>query len=130
MRCAIVPHQGEWDEAGIEHIRAIRNEPLQYSLHANAALEQQSLLDVANSTHEVVAMYPTPQGIIVRLYNASGDEQPQRIKLSQKFNSIAEVDLNGNIIKEYQPKKLKGEQMQFNISMPRFGFKTLRLTCD
>ena len=129
MRCAIVPHQDEWDEAGIEQIRANRNEPLQYSLHANAPLELRSLLNVGSSTYEVVAVYPTQQGCIVRLYNTSGDNKPQRIKLSQTFGNVAEVDLNGNIIKEYQPKKLKGEEMQFSISIPRFGFKTLLLTC-
>ena len=124
MHCAIVPHQGEWDEAGIEQIRANRNEPLQYSLHAHAALEQKSLLDVGSSAYEVVAMYPTQQGIVVRLYNASGNDKPQSIILGQEFASVAEIDLNDNLIKEYKLKVGKGKT-QFSISIPRFGFKTL-----
>ena len=124
MHCAIVPHQGEWDEAGIEHIRAIRNEPLQYSLHANAPLEQKSLLNVGNSSYEVVAMYPTQQGIVVRLYNASGNDKPQNIILGQEYASVAEIDLNDNILKEYKLKVGKSKT-QFSISIPRFGFKTL-----
>lgn len=124
MHCAIVPHQGEWDEAGIEQMRVNRNEPLQYSLHANAALEQKSLLNVGNSTYEVVAMYPSQQGFVVRLYNASGNDKPQSIILGQEFASVAEIDLNDNILKEYKLKVGKGKT-QFSISIPRFGFKTL-----
>lgn len=124
MRCAIVPHQGEWDKAGVEQLRANRNEPLQYSLHANATLEQKSLLNVGDSTYEVVAMYPTQDGCVVRLYNASGSDKQQNIKLGQEFTQVAEIDLNDKILKEYKLKRAKDET-QFNISTPRFGFKTL-----
>ena len=69
-------------------------------------------------------MYPTQQGFVVRLYNASGNDKPQRIILGQEFASVAEIDLNDNLIKEYKLKVGKGKT-QFSISIPRFGFKTL-----
>jgi hypothetical protein len=39
-------------------------------------------------------------------------------------SSVAEIDLNDNILKEYKLKVGKGKT-QFSISIPRFGFKTL-----
>lgn len=124
MRCALVPHRGEWDEAQLEQIRASRNEPLLCSLHADAEVEQKSLLSVEGTGYEVVAAYPVEQGWVVRLYNASGDDKVHRVELMVECCNVSEIDLNNNIIGSYNLKTSKLGKA-FEIAMPRFGLKTI-----
>ena len=124
MRCALVPHMGEWDVAQIEQLRAHRSEPLLCSLHADAEVERKSLLKVADSAYELVAAYPVEQGVIARLYNASGDESPCEVWFNGECDKVAEIDLNGNIL-QYHALQKDAEGCRFDISAPRFGIKTL-----
>ena len=124
LRCALVPHQGEWADANIEQIRANRDEPLICSLHADAELEDLSLIDVAGSGYEVVAAYPVEQGWVVRLYNASGDDKVRRVGLAQQCCSVSVMDLNEKIVGSCNVKRGKAGNY-FEISMPRFGLKTI-----
>lgn len=124
MRCALVPHQGEWDAARLEQVRARRSEPLVCSLHAAADVERNSLLEVANSAYELVAAYPVEQGVIVRLYNASGDESPCELLINGECDKVAEIDLNGKTL-QYLALQRGAEGCSVDISAPRFGIKTL-----
>lgn len=124
MRCALVPHSGEWDVAGLEQMRVRRGEPLQCSLHADADMERKSLLEVKSAAHELVAAYPVEQGLVVRLYNASGDESPSEVWLGEECKKVAEIDLNGNIL-QYLTLHRDESGCHFDISAPRFGIKTL-----
>ena len=124
LRCALVPHHGEWDDANIEQIRANRDEPLICSLHADAELEDLSLIDVEGSGYEVVAAYPVEQGWVVRLYNASGDDKVRRVGLAQQCCAVSVMDLNEKIVGSCNVKRGKTGNY-FEISMPRFGLKTI-----
>ena len=124
LRCAIVPHRGEWDKAGVEQLRASRNEPLLCSLHADAEVESRSLLSVKGTGYEVVAAYPVQQGWVVRLYNASGSERSCRVAIAADCCDVAAIDLNDNIVGSYHLKRT-AEGASIDISMPRFGIKTL-----
>lgn len=120
---AIVPHHGEWDEADIERIRAMRAEPLLCSLHEQASLDSCSLLEMEDKGYELVAAYPVEEGIVVRLYNAAGDDKPQSVKLGFEAKSVEQIDLNGKRTAQVAVKSKKGTS-SFNVQMPRFGFRT------
>ena len=124
MRYAIVPHRGEWCDANLEQIRALSNEPLLCSLHADSELENVSLLNVEGTGYEVVAAYPIADGWVVRLYNAAGDDKSRNVKIMAECCNVAEIDLNDNIVGNYNLKKNKAGT-SFDIAMPRFGIKTL-----
>lgn len=119
----IVPHHGTWDEAGIERIRALRAEPLLCSLHEQAAMESCSLMELSHQGYELVAAYPVEEGIVVRIYNASGDDKPQSVKLGFEAKSVEQIDLNGNVTEQIEVKSRKGKS-RFDVQMPRFGFRT------
>lgn len=124
IRCALVPHKGGWDKAGIERVNARRNEPLLWSLHDRTAMENRSLLDTGDSGYEVVAAYPTDQGVVVRLYNAAGKERAEKIHFGKRFTRIDQIDLNNRKTADC---RIKGETegCSITVSIPRFGIKTL-----
>lgn len=120
---ALVPHRGDWDEAGIEQIRAMRAEPLMSSLHEEAEMTSASLMELSGKGYELVAAYPSEEGIVVRLYNAAADEEPQRLMLDFEAEKVEQVDLNGKTTDQVEVKTRKGKS-SFEVQMPRFGFRT------
>lgn len=120
---ALVPHRGDWDEAGIEQIRAMRAEPLLSSLHEEADMTSASLMELSGKGYELVAAYPSEEGIVVRLYNAAADEKPQRLMLGFEAEKVEQVDLNGKTTDQMEVKTRKGKS-SFEVQMPRFGFRT------
>jgi alpha-mannosidase len=120
---ALVPHRGDWDEAGIEQIRAMRAEPLLSSLHEEADMTSASLMELSGKGYELVAAYPSEEGIVVRLYNAAADEKPQRLMLGFEAEKLVQVDLNGKTTDQMEVKTRKGKS-SFEVQMPRFGFRT------
>ena len=120
---ALVPHRGNWDEAEIEQIRALRAEPLLSSLHEEAAMNSASLMELSDNGYELVAAYPVEEGIVVRLYNAAADEKPQQLMLGFEAHKVEQIDLNGETTDQIEVKSRKGKS-SFNVQMPRFGFRT------
>ena len=120
---ALIPHRGDWDEAGIEQIRAMRAEPLLSSLHEEAEMTSASLMELSGKGYELVAAYPSEEGIVVRLYNAAADEKPQRLMLGFEAEKVEQVDLNGKTTDQMEVKTRKGKS-SFEVQMPRFGFRT------
>ena len=120
---ALIPHRGDWDEAGIEQIRAMRAEPLMSSLHEEAEMTSASLMELSGKGYELVAAYPSEEGIVVRLYNAAADEEPQRLMLGFEAEKVEQVDLNGKTTDQVEVKTRKGKS-SFEVQMPRFGFRT------
>lgn len=127
IRFALVPHRRAWDAAGI-HEESLRwNEPLTCAAYPQAAPENASLIDVAESGYEISAAYLDGDGIVVRLFNAAGNADPQRVKFGFPVSKAEEVDLNGNVTARCDVRR-KGGRSEIELGMPRFGLKTLRLT--
>ena len=127
IRFALVPHRKAWDAAGI-HDESLRwNEPLTCVTYPQAAPENASLIDVAESGYEISAAYLNGDGIVVRLFNAAGDAALQKIKFGFPVSQAEEIDLNGNVTARHDVRR-KGGRSEIEIGMPRFGLKTLRLT--
>lgn len=124
IRCALVPHRGSWDRAGIARVDARLREPLLCSLHAGAAAESRSLLDLGDSSFELVAAYPVDGGIVVRLYNASPQKETVRIRFGQRFGRIDETDLSGRTIGPLSIRR-EAEGCSTAVTAPPFGLKTL-----
>ena len=95
--------------------------------YPQAASENASLIDVAESGYEISAAYLDGDGIVVRLFNAAGDAALQKIKFGFPVSQAEEIDLNGNVTARHDVRR-KGGRSEIEIGMPRFGLKTLRLT--
>jgi alpha-mannosidase len=127
IRFAIIPHRKEWDASGVHNENLRWNEPLVCSFLPHATLENVSLIDVAGSGYEISAAYLCDDDIIVRLFNADGDNAPQTIKFGTPLSKVEEIDLNGNTVAGIHTTSTKAGT-ELELKMPRFGLKTLKLT--
>jgi alpha-mannosidase len=127
IRFAVIPHSKEWDASDIHNENLRWNEPLICSFLRHTAPENVSLINVDGTGYEVSAAYLYDDDIIVRFFNADGDDAPQRIKLGMPLSKVEEIDLNGNTISNINTTKA-GAGTELELKIPRFGLKTLKLT--
>ena len=57
--------------------------------------DEASWLDLAGSGYAVSAAYPEGEGLVLRLYNAAGDDAPRTIRFGTRFSRVEAVDLRG-----------------------------------
>ena len=124
---AIIPHQGRWDEAGIQEENLAWNEPL-LALPGSAPLPvaEAGLLDLEGTGYLLSALYPTSDGLILRLYNASGDASAKTVSLGFDAGSITEVNLLGEPLHRCETVKASG-RTAFETAIPRFGISTFKI---
>ena len=67
-------------------------------------------------------------GIELRLYNASGKGGNKCVSLGVAAKSVTEVNLLGNKVKEIRAKTNKSDKTTFDIELPQFGIKTIKIT--
>jgi len=122
MRYAILPHTGKWDKAAVSAESNKWNEPLaQVSLNKGVfPMTDKSLIDTHNSGYEITAATVQGNDILIRLFNAEGDNSKGKITFGFPVSGVEEIDLNGNTIATIKPDK-----EAISLSMPRFGIKTL-----
>lgn len=89
MHYALVPHSGQWDEAGIDRISREWNEPLIGHPHMGVPLPDYSFMDLGDSGLEISGARRTDNGIEVRLYNASGDASLQTIRVGGEARQLS-----------------------------------------
>ena len=87
-----------------------------------------SILETLGSNLEVTSMVIDEGKLIVRLYNTSSTNVSRDVIWNMNFEKIEQVDLNGDHILELNPIKKADGRLQTNLSIPQFGFVTLRLT--
>jgi alpha-mannosidase len=129
IKYALVPHAEEWDDSGIHNESLRWNEPLVTSFVKNVKQENRSLIDIEGTGYEIVASYLCDDGIIVRLFNADGDNSTRNIRFGKPLSKVEEIDLNGETIAPLRLTNIDGISA-VKIEMPRFGLKTIKLIKD
>lgn len=120
LSCAILPHEGRWDEAHIQECNLAWNEAFTV---LPGRYEAQSLLDLSGTGYLLSALQALPEGYLLRIYNASGDASPKSLQLQLAASSVREVDLRGEPVG--QPDILTTEGCtRWETAIPTFGFKT------
>ena len=129
MKYAIIPHRGKWDEASISTNSDCWNEPLLSSFHSSVDLESKSFIDLQNTGYQLSAVNLQDGKVMVRLFNAEGDNTPQKVTFTMPLSDVEEVDLNGKCIEKKKISTRNGKS-GINVSMPRFGVKTFFLNIN
>ena len=126
LRFALAAHTGRWVEAGIQQESDAWNEPLVCSAGTRAASGTASMIDLSESGYGLSAAYVEGDALVVRLFNASGDESPQRLRLGFAPSTIEETDLDGRRLAplDFRTTDHGAEAI---VALPRFGLKTLRI---
>lgn len=116
---ALVPHRDNWDKAGIQRLATDWQEPLLVS-HGKAAQPAQSYFQ---SRYRLLSVAQDGSALNFRLFNADGDDAQETVHFNFGVRNAEVVDLNGNIL---QP--LEVNDGDIKIRIPRFGFRTIRVT--
>jgi alpha-mannosidase len=127
MHYALIPHTGKWDKAGIWAEGTKFNEELVTTLMDEAPAKWSgSLIDATGSGFEISSVTVSGNDLLVRLFNAEGNDQPKKISLDAHAAKCELVALNGDILQNIAIKNGPNAQTSVNVSMPRFGIRTLR----
>lgn len=124
IQYAIVPHNGTWDTGGISQETTRWCEPLQ--IMPATTSDTFSLLAFEDKNWEVPALMMDGNDLLVRIYNAAGDDQERTMYVSGAASAVLLEQLNGQVIETLQSTQLNGKTA-IRLSIPRFGIRTIRL---
>jgi len=130
MHYALVPHAGKWDKSGIWTEGTKWNEPLiaKILVVAPAVNElSRSMLSVKHSGYDITALNADGNDLTIRVFNAEGDNSPQKITFDGTALKAELIELNGQKREDLTIQKDIPGKTSVMLSMPRFGIRTIKL---
>lgn len=134
MNYALVPHAGKWDKAAIWTESDNFNEPLETNIlfATNSAATTpkitHSMINISGTGLEVSSVTMVGKDLLVRLFNAEGNDQPQKITLDAMVDNAELVELDGRVKSKLRLNKNAGAASAVSVAMPRFGIRTIKFT--
>jgi alpha-mannosidase len=128
---ALLPHKGKWDKSGIWTAGTKWNEPLMAVVtdeQPKAGYSYKSLIHVANKGVEISAITFDGNAMLVRLFNAEGDAGLNKVSFDYVPAKVSLVELNGDKKQDLKINRDEKDKVSVQVSMPRFGFRTIRLS--
>ena len=117
-----MPHRGHWDDAHICDISEAWNRPIVQATGVNEG--SHSLLSLDRTGYQLSSLTVDADGsVLLRLYNADGDDLSHDICLDLPITAVSEIDLRGNEVS-----RPPFSNHRLTVQMPRFGIRTYRLT--
>ena len=89
--------------------------------------DRKSLLELAGGGWEATAMTVEGNSVLVRLFNAAGDERPRRLCLDGRVGKASLIELNGDLRERLHPTVEPDGRTMVSFTIPRFGFRTLKI---
>lgn len=129
MTYHLMPHTGNWKSAHLQMINDRLNTPTEVTVVPGVDIkdrEEYSLLSLEGTGYSLSSFVNQGDDIILRLFNAEGDDSEKEILLPGNVASMAEVDLNGNVLATMDLAQ-KENGTAAKVKMPRFAVKTYLL---
>ena len=127
IRYALLPHSGDWEKGMVQQESNSWNEPLIARFTNKPVSMDKSLMEIIGKHMELSSVVVEDDALIVRFYNSSSDNKSQTILLNCAVDSIEQIDLKGDKIADVTYTKRKSNQLSIEISIPQFGFQTLKI---
>ena len=129
IRYALLPHKGNWEKAGVENFSMAWNESLTggFVPASNKPLSW-SLLETENENLHLTSAIIDGSDLIVRFYSTCSQDMEHSIRWHADARKVEIIDLNGEPVSEAQVTENPDGHPVTRLSLPRFGFQTLRLT--
>lgn len=126
MDYALVPHAGKWDKAGIWTESDQFNEPLSAVRIDKVSADRWSacMVNTTGTGYEVSSITMQGKDMLVRLFNAEGNDQLKKIRVNALADKAEVVELDGRV---KQTLNISAEHT-LNIAMPRFGIRAIKFT--
>ncbi|HTI08697.1 MAG TPA: glycoside hydrolase family 38 C-terminal domain-containing protein [Puia sp.] len=126
MNYAWIPHKGRWDRAGIWTEGTKFNAPMLARITDKAGAGERSLLQPEQAGMEISSLTFEGDELLIRLFNAEAGSAEQKLYLGFAAVTAAEVGLDGRRVKELPIRKDRSGRRFVELSIPRFGIRTLR----
>lgn len=124
---SIVPHLGNWEKSRLWTQSEKKNEPLLSVLTDDKTLSSSSFLSIEDEAYELSSMYYEGDDLFIRLFNAQGDDTTKTITIEGTGWDVKLIELDGRIVKNLPVQQRDGKNL-FNISIPRFGIRTIKVS--
>lgn len=127
---AILPHVGKWSDADVWEKNTQWNVPVQSTVFKSSdsvIAFRKSLINFSGKGIEITALLMDGDDLLVRLFNASGAATNQQISFDGDVENINIEELNG-VLKQQLVINKKESGVTVNVSLPRFGIRTIRLS--
>ncbi|HCB89816.1 MAG TPA: hypothetical protein DEP71_11115 [Porphyromonadaceae bacterium] len=128
IRYALLPHSGDWEKGEVEKASSQWNEPMVAQFTARSSeLQERSILETTGDNLEITSMVVENDNLFIRIYNTSSREISREVIWNCSVDKIEQVDLKGDPIRELSFVNKGDGRLLTTISIPQFGFVTLRL---
>lgn len=125
---ALFPHTGDWEKGRVQRESDAWNEPLiAQFIDESAAHIGRNLLEIVDENLEISSAVVEDDALIVRFYNSSSDNKPQRILWNCDVEKIELIGLNGDTVAQVPCQRMPNGQIFVELELPQFGFQTLKL---
>jgi alpha-mannosidase len=128
---ALVPHMGDWEQAALWAEDDGWNEPLHTEFcksETAPAVASRSLLSFDRDGWEVPSMRLENGKVYIRLFNASGEAAQRNLTYDGPVAKVELVRLNDGLLRKIPVTKDAAGRAHFDLTLPRFGVGTLRIT--
>jgi len=128
---AILPHEGKWDKSHIWTAGTAWAEPLVAVVCDDKPVQKNmswSFVTINKPGFEVSSMTYQGDTLLLRIFNAEGDQSPRKITIAGKIKMALLVELDGSIKGKVRTQAASSNKTAFDLAMPRYGIRTLKLT--
>lgn len=124
---SLLPHQGDWAKAQLWYANDALVNPLKVQRgNVRWSGKARSLLAFSKPGYALSSLQYDGGDMLLRIFNAAGDERPLGIHIGLPVVSAQLEDLN-KTARENLTVEHKGGTAKVNVQMPRFGFRTVRI---
>ena len=122
----LLPHSGNWQQAGISYQNEMVKEPLQViALSSKPKTLKKSFIETSSKALEISSCTYDGEDLYVRIFNAAAMSTNGKIKLKFDVNTVSFVNLDGSKIADAVPSPSSKDIV---VSLRPFGITTLKVS--
>ncbi|RXZ80441.1 hypothetical protein EBB07_19000 [Paenibacillaceae bacterium] len=135
MNYAILPHEGNWETAGLSTVSALLQEPLIGKMTFADRLDadpERSLVRLSDPVVEVSAFYMKDRRLQLRLFNGSAQARECVLYADEVLGEAQLVELDGTLIRALTSEASEEQSWGtgFKLSFAPFGLSTIAFLQD
>jgi len=127
---AIIPHQYDWDAAGLWNKSISWNEPLIVVNGADSNRKPFSMIGADDPALEVSSVTMGDGNLQFRVFNSSSKSKNAVIKIRIPFKGISLRKLNGELVKKMPWVRNRDGSWVVSFPIQQFGIRTIRLDTE
>jgi alpha-mannosidase len=127
---AILPHLGNWSEAGLNMLSDQWNEPVWCEACAapeNGSAWMRSLLSVDSDMFSISSIRIENGNVMAHFFNTSDASANRVVRYSAPCNEIDQLELDGRLVERLPVRLGQPDASAFELKLPKLGVGTIRI---